>query len=66
MVLYNKLGIGVNNGIIGTCLICKAGRVRRAGPGAEPGARDISDQLPFLEYELHRLLLAKLRMQVYF
>lgn len=41
-----------------------AARVRRAPPAAEPGARDISDQLPFLEYELHKLLLAKLRMQV--
>ncbi|KAH9644518.1 hypothetical protein HF086_006051, partial [Spodoptera exigua] len=38
-------------------------RVRRAPPTSEPGARDISDQLPFLEYELHKLLLAKLRMQ---
>ncbi|XP_049885083.1 uncharacterized protein LOC126380027 isoform X2 [Pectinophora gossypiella] len=40
-----------------------AARVRRAPPASEPGARDISDQLPFLEYELHKLLLAKLRMQ---
>ncbi|CAH0596171.1 unnamed protein product [Chrysodeixis includens] len=40
-----------------------AARVRRAPPTSEPGARDISDQLPFLEYELHKLLLAKLRMQ---
>ncbi|KAI5644777.1 c2 domain-containing protein [Phthorimaea operculella] len=40
-----------------------AARLRRAPPAAEPGARDISDQLPFLEYELHKLLLAKLRMQ---
>ncbi|XP_041982627.1 C2 domain-containing protein 5 isoform X3 [Aricia agestis] len=40
-----------------------AARGRRAPPSAEPGARDLSDQLPFLEYELHKLLLAKLRMQ---
>ncbi|XP_039759828.1 uncharacterized protein LOC120633627 isoform X1 [Pararge aegeria] len=39
-----------------------AARCRRA-VGAEAGARDLSDQLPFLEYELHKLLLAKLRMQ---
>ncbi|XP_047508060.1 C2 domain-containing protein 5 isoform X2 [Pieris napi] len=44
-------------------LTAVAGRIRRAPPAAEPGARDISDQLPFLEYELHKLLLAKLRMQ---
>ncbi|XP_026332199.1 C2 domain-containing protein 5 isoform X2 [Hyposmocoma kahamanoa] len=44
-------------------LTAVAARVRRAPPAAEPGARDISDQLPFLEYELHKLLLAKLRMQ---
>ncbi|XP_028039198.1 uncharacterized protein LOC114249729 isoform X2 [Bombyx mandarina] len=44
-------------------LTAVAARVRRAPPTAEPGARDISDQLPFLEYELHKLLLAKLRMQ---
>ncbi|XP_059058708.1 uncharacterized protein LOC131852097 [Achroia grisella] len=40
-----------------------AARVRRAPPTGEPAARDISDQLPFLEYELHKLLIAKLRMQ---
>ena len=40
-----------------------AARGRRA-VGSEAGARDLSDQLPFLEYELHKLLLAKLRMQV--
>ncbi|KPJ03475.1 Uncharacterized protein KIAA0528-like [Papilio xuthus] len=44
-------------------LTAVAARVRRAPPASEPGARDISDQLPFLEYELHKLLLAKLRMQ---
>uniref|UniRef100_A0A2A4IWK1 C2 domain-containing protein n=1 Tax=Heliothis virescens TaxID=7102 RepID=A0A2A4IWK1_HELVI len=44
-------------------LTAVAARVRRAPPTSEPGARDISDQLPFLEYELHKLLLAKLRMQ---
>ncbi|XP_061729514.1 C2 domain-containing protein 5 [Cydia pomonella] len=44
-------------------LTAVAARARRAPPQAEPGARDISDQLPFLEYELHKLLLAKLRMQ---
>ncbi|CAK1545753.1 unnamed protein product [Leptosia nina] len=44
-------------------LTAVAARSRRAPPAAEPGARDISDQLPFLEYELHKLLLAKLRMQ---
>ncbi|CAB3233841.1 unnamed protein product [Arctia plantaginis] len=44
-------------------LTAVASRVRRAPPTSEPGARDISDQLPFLEYELHKLLLAKLRMQ---
>ncbi|CAH0760852.1 unnamed protein product [Diatraea saccharalis] len=44
-------------------LTAVAARTRRAPPAAEPGARDISDQLPFLEYELHKLLLAKLRMQ---
>ncbi|XP_060805901.1 uncharacterized protein LOC106131643 [Amyelois transitella] len=44
-------------------LTAVAARVRRAPPTGEPGARDISDQLPFLEYELHKLLLAKLRMQ---
>ncbi|CAG9132687.1 unnamed protein product [Plutella xylostella] len=44
-------------------LTAVAARARRAPPQSEPGARDISDQLPFLEYELHKLLLAKLRMQ---
>lgn len=45
------------------CLIsAAAARIRRAPPNGEPGARDISDQLPFLEYELHRLLIAKLRV----
>ncbi|XP_028157950.1 uncharacterized protein LOC114351096 [Ostrinia furnacalis] len=44
-------------------LTAVAARTRRAPPAGEPGARDISDQLPFLEYELHKLLLAKLRMQ---
>ncbi|KAM3960821.1 LOW QUALITY PROTEIN: uncharacterized protein ACR2FA_005132 [Aphomia sociella] len=44
-------------------LTAVAARVRRAPPTGEPGARDISDQLPFLEYELHKLLVAKLRMQ---
>ncbi|KAL4717215.1 hypothetical protein ACJJTC_017102, partial [Scirpophaga incertulas] len=44
-------------------LTAVAARTRRAPPASEPGARDISDQLPFLEYELHKLLLAKLRMQ---
>ncbi|XP_064074058.1 C2 domain-containing protein 5 [Vanessa tameamea] len=43
-------------------LTAVAARGRRA-VGAEAGARDLSDQLPFLEYELHKLLLAKLRMQ---
>ncbi|XP_045779186.1 uncharacterized protein LOC123876855 isoform X1 [Maniola jurtina] len=43
-------------------LTAVAARCRRA-VGAEAGARDLSDQLPFLEYELHKLLLAKLRMQ---
>lgn len=40
-----------------------ATRARRTSPQGEAGARDLSDQLPFLEYELHKLLLAKLRMQ---
>ncbi|XP_053615322.1 C2 domain-containing protein 5 isoform X2 [Plodia interpunctella] len=44
-------------------LTAVAARVRRAPPAGEPAALDISDQLPFLEYELHKLLLAKLRMQ---
>ncbi|CAH0730763.1 unnamed protein product, partial [Brenthis ino] len=43
-------------------LTAVAARSRRA-VGSEAGARDLSDQLPFLEYELHKLLLAKLRMQ---
>ncbi|XP_052754153.1 C2 domain-containing protein 5 [Galleria mellonella] len=44
-------------------LTAVAARVRRTPPTGEPAARDISDQLPFLEYELHKLLIAKLRMQ---
>nr|XP_032522160.1 C2 domain-containing protein 5-like [Danaus plexippus plexippus] len=43
-------------------LTAVAARGRRS-VGSEAGARDLSDQLPFLEYELHKLLLAKLRMQ---
>ncbi|CAG9567812.1 unnamed protein product [Danaus chrysippus] len=43
-------------------ILFSAARGRRS-VGSEAGARDLSDQLPFLEYELHKLLLAKLRMQ---
>lgn len=45
------------------CLIQAVASKARVPVRGEPAARDISDQLPFLEYELHRLLLAKLRVR---
>lgn len=45
------------------CLLQAAITRARTPARGEPAARDISDQLPFLEYELHRLLLAKLRVR---
>lgn len=45
------------------CLVQAVASRARVPQRGEPAARDISDQLPFLEYELHRLLLAKLRVR---
>ncbi|XP_077286731.1 C2 domain-containing protein 5 [Arctopsyche grandis] len=45
------------------CLVQAVASRARVLQRGEPAARDISDQLPFLEYELHRLLLAKLRVR---
>lgn len=45
------------------CLLQAVVSRARTPARGEPAARDISDQLPFLEYELHRLLLAKLRVR---